>query len=334
MNTGPRPADTVINGQQPAPGYVSGGAAMDGTVFGDDQGSGGAQGGETYCEDGNCGGWFDGCHCGILQHASLFAGVQGFKGPLDQGANGNFGFHEGINFGGPVTNLLGGQLLREIGFQIGGSIVESDLSGSSPLGQVSSSNRDQLFLTGGLFHRAMCDGLQWGVVYDYEHDPYYTTQDYYQFRAELGLVHTGCYEIGVTASFGNNQQYSVEQLVGGVPTLVPNNAQPLQLYTGFLRKYFAEGGEARIWGGATNMGDGLIGAELHLPLAGSIALENSFQYMIPNNGGSAAGQARESWCLMAQLVWTPGRPARCVQNDAYNPLLPVADNGSFIIDRR
>ena len=35
-----------------------------------------------------------------------------------------------------------------------------------------------------------------------------------------------------------------------------------------------------------------------------------------------------------QLVWYPGRPARCIFRDPYQPLLNVADNSVFMVERK
>jgi len=61
-------------------------------------------------------------------------------------------------------------------------------------------------------------------------------------------------------------------------------------------------------------------------------LENTLHYQIPSEGTSVTGQARESWNMGISLVWYPGRSAQCIMQSPYRPLLPVADNGSFIVD--
>ena len=40
-----------------------------------------------------------------FSEASIFAGTQGFKGPLDLGVNGNFGFNEGFNLAGSIDSV-------------------------------------------------------------------------------------------------------------------------------------------------------------------------------------------------------------------------------------
>ncbi len=159
------------------------------------------------CGDcGDCGGE-DECTCGmhrlgvaqLLGNMSLIFGVQGFKGPVDAALNGNFGFHEGLNFGGPLGDPWC------TGYQIGGQAVQSDFEGSNADGGTTHS-REQAFLTVGLFHRAMGRGLQGGVALDYMHDSYYVKTDLKELRTELSWVFAGGSEIGYWGTYGLNKQ--------------------------------------------------------------------------------------------------------------------------------
>ena len=85
--------------------------------------------------------------CVWARDLSVFAGIQGFKGPVDQGRNGNFGIHEGLNFGAPLFGIF------DFGYQVGLEMAESNFSGDQVLGNLRQSDRNQLFFTGGLFHR-------------------------------------------------------------------------------------------------------------------------------------------------------------------------------------
>jgi len=278
--------------------------------------------GTSGCGDcGECGGCGEGGYSrhgwlasGWLRNLSLFAGVQGFKGPVDLGVNGNFGFHEGLNFGAP----LGGS--TRIGYQIGVQAVQSNLSGSAlePNG-----SRDQTFLTAGLFRRAPCGGLQWAAAFDLMHESYYYgTVDLKQVRVEAAFVRPGIREIGFWGAFGTGD----DALEDG------DYLESISLYAFFYRRYFCGGGEGRLWSGFTGRGDGLLGGDLRLPLGGSWALENNFNYLLPKQGRGGLGYREESWGVMIQLVWYPGRSARCLRDDPFNPLLNVADNSLFMVD--
>jgi hypothetical protein len=260
------------------------------------------------------------CVIGLLRNVSFFGGVQGFKGPVDLGRNGNFGFHEGLNFGAPLGDPWC------IGYQLGFQAVHSNFHGSQT-DTVDQNGRDQVFFTGGLFRRAVCSGLQGGVVFDYMHDSYYMKADLRQIRNETSIVLGGCHEIGYWGAYGvNKDRFRLQDQT--VQLLQPND-----IFAGFYRRQFSGGGQGRLWGGATGAGEGIFGAELTVPLGSSWALENSFTFLIPKHGEARGGQQEEAWSISIQLVWYPGRPANRVLRDPYQPLIGVADNGAFLIRR-
>jgi len=269
-----------------------------------------------------------GCTCGLhrlpgiglFRNMSLLAGVQGFKGPLDLGVNGNFGFHEGLNFGAPLGDPWCS------GYQLGFEAVHSNFAGSQTDGG-DRHGRDQIFLTGGVFRRAICGGLQGGVVFDYLHDSYYLKSDLRQIRSETSLVFDGCHEIGYWGAYGiNKDRFRFRDQ--GIALFQPND-----IFAGFYRRQFSGGGQGRFWGGATGDGAGIVGAELTVPLGSSWALENNFTCLIPKHGPAGGGQREEAWSISLQLVWYPGRPANRVLQNPYHPLFGVGDNSVFLIRR-
>jgi len=265
-------------------------------------------------------GLHQGCVVGMLRNVSFFGGVQGFKGPLDLGRNGNFGFHEGLNVGAPVGDPWCA------GYQLGFQAVHSNFHGSQANG-TDQNGRDQLFFTGGLFRRAICGGLQGGVVFDYLHDSYYLKADLKQIRNETSIVFGGCHEVGYWGAYGlNKDRFRLRDQT--VQLFQPND-----IFAAFYRRQFSGGGQGRFWGGATGEGEGIIGAELTVPLGSSWALENNFTFVIPKHGEARGGQQEEAWSISIQLVWYPGRSANRVLRDPYQPLIGVADNGAFLIRR-
>ena len=298
-----------------------------------DIGSEGCDAGCSACghrgRDRTCGPYYGlrrwwGCSQWWLRNLSLFAGVQGFKGPADRGQNGNFGFHEGLNWGG----ALGGPLC--LGYQLGMQAVHSNFSGDQAGGYIRGSGRDQIFFTGGIFHRAPCGGLQWGVAFDLLHDSFYGTADLKQIRTESALVLSGCREVGYCGAFGvGDDSFLFPQQDDGLLLM-----QPADTYSLFYRRHFSGGGQGRIWAGLSGDGEALLGADCTVPLGTSWALENNFTYLIPKQGHGSGGQAEETWCVSIQLVWYPGREARCVFSNPFQPLLSVADNSQFLLDER
>ncbi len=268
------------------------------------------------------------CLINALSGFSFFAGIHGFKGPVDLGQNGNFGFHEGLNFGGPLGDPWG------FGYQLGAQTVHSDLTGfrvdPSNGGPLDTNGRDQIFFTGGLFRRAICGGFQGGVVFDYVHDSYYDKADLQQIRSETAFVSPNrMWEIGYWGAYGLNRERFV------IPTR-PNEfvlLQPNDIFAVFYRRHFSGGGQGRLWAGATGAGQGIIGGEATVPLGTSWALENNFVYVIPKTSAANGGQAEEHWSVSINLVWYPGRAARSVFKDPFHPLFGVGDNSALLIRR-
>lgn len=284
-----------------------------------------ASGGETFCGDGCCNA---GNECDDHVFA-VFGGVHAFKLPTDPAGTGNFGSQEGFLVSGPFGGLLTNEAPREIGWEAGAQGTQSDFLGSQPpAGVYSNSIRNQFFGTVGVFRRPQCGGLQWGAVLDFRHDDFIPNMDFTQIRADVSLLVSEDSEVGFWGAFATNAM----QTFNNAGVIVP--FRPLNLYNVYFRRSFAEGGEARAYAGLTGQGDGLAGLELKLPLIGSLAMEDTVQYMLPKDGANVNGLDREGWNMMMNLVWYPGKSVRCVYSSPYQALLPVADNASFIIDNR
>lgn len=278
----------------------------------------------TPCEETCDLGWeeFDGSCGPFLRGLSVFAGVDAFKGPLDRGTNGNFGMNEGLNLARPLGDPWG------CGYQIGANFVQSDFSGA-PAFTVADHNfqapfRKQYFATAGLFRRTQCRGFQGGVAYDYLHDIFYQNANLQQIRSETSFVLDEIYEIGY---------YGVYGVGGDTDRVMDGRLDATDMFCLYVRRNFENGGDGRIWGGATGNGDGLIGVDLWIPLGKGFALENRINYLIPKEGKGTDAQNRESWGLLVQLVWYPGQNAKCQQQNPYRPMFNVADNSLFMVDR-
>jgi len=248
---------------------------------------------------------------------SLSAGVHGFKGPSDQGRTGDFGFQQGVNWS---ASLMG----TGIAYQVGLNAVESNFSQDQTPGTLHDGERDQIFLTAGLFHRAVCEGLQWGVVYDYLRDGYLENFGLQQLRTEVSVVAEGGNELGFWGAFG----FGSDDFQSGL-------VEATDIYTLFYRKTMESGSQARLWAGWTPQG-ALVGADMHLPLSVSFAMEGGFNYLIPQGNDdllTGGDQKHETWSLAVNLVWYMGRNPG-LHHSPVRPLLPVADNSYFLINTR
>lgn len=325
-----------------------------GHVHGDNCGCGGGVGGcgggcgdacgsacGSACGDGcgsscgNCGVCVRCCSitfpCPSWENFSLFAGVHGFKGPLNLGQDGSFGFNEGFNWGMPLLFFP----QTGLGMQFGAQGVHSNYSGAV----FTPDERNQLFLTGGIFRRVDC-GLQAGIVIDHLHDEWYYELDITQVRGELSWVFDNCNELGFW--FANSTKSADSQYVLMSDPRLSNNDQrrtqtgtisvtPTDLYAGFYRRHFAQcNATGRAYAGFSGNSDVIVGADVNLPLSDCWTLSTGFTYLIPEEGESTTGFADENWNLGINLVWHPCGTAR--STSYYRPLLPVADNGNFMLD--
>lgn len=283
------------------------------------------------CEYNSCGCCCNQMCCGlffpqtlnpILRRTQFFGGVHSFKGPIDQGSNGNFGFHGGFNLSGSIGGL------NANGYQLGMNLVGSDYSGSTIMGN-DTGDRKQIFFTGGLFHRALNGGMQAGAVYDFLQDSFYFGRAHVgQIRAEVSWGQCGYQEFGFWGAFRTKSD-NLTQTVG---TQQPYNweIKPKNLYAFFYRRHFCEGGEGRIWGGFSGDSDGMVGADVRVPLGKSLAIESGFNYLIPKEGRGVNGTTEESWGLVMNLVWYPGRSAKSITCDPFRPFFGVGNNNTFM----
>ena len=233
--------------------------------------------------DGNCGPW--------LRGLSVFLGGDAFKGPLDRGTNGDFGLNEGLNLARPLGDPWG------CGYQIGANFVQSDFSGAKELvidnHVFSAPYRKQYFATAAIFRRAECSGWQWGVAYDFLHDIFVSNANLQQIRSETSYLFDNTWELGY---FG---AYSVST---DKDRVVPGKLNASDMFCLYVRQNFECGGNGRLWAGATGDGDGLLGADLWVPLGKSFALQNEINYRIPKRG------TNDSADPTAPRVLGPGDP--------------------------
>ena len=211
----------------------------------------------------------------------MFAGTQGFTGPLNRGETGSFGFHYGANWGVPIPCMMN----QPIGIQIGYRGVSSNLSGAA----FTEDSRHQSFITAGLFRRVDW-GLQGGVVVDILSDKwYYDDLSLTQLRGELSWLFPQCHELGVffTASSKTNDVASTIWVNNQQRTVI-EEYEATDLIAFFYRRRFEAvgGGYGRLFAGATGNSGGLVGGDFDLPMTENWALKTGFTYLIPQDGNN------------------------------------------------
>jgi hypothetical protein len=251
------------------------------------------------------------------QELAVFAGVQGFKGPYDQDRDAsNFGFHEGFNAGYKIPYTY-------MGYQIGYQAAQSDLNGDEDL--PSGHSHTQHFTTLGLYRRCQ-DGLQFGSAWDVLADRRHHARTFHQIRNELSWIDCGIHEIGVSATVGimDHEDQDDEDITW----------EATDQYLLFYRIHGKTCGEGRIYGGWTDDSDGILGADMLLPVHDRWSVQTGFTYMIPDARDGVDGAQEEAWNINLALVWHWDCRARKSHDNPYRPLFNVANNGYMIIDSR
>ncbi|HXT59458.1 MAG TPA: DUF6666 family protein [Pirellulales bacterium] len=347
----PTPADPelvapgMLEGEPSEGEVIQGGPVVDGyaeDMF-MDGGAGGCStcGGDPLFDDHVCGPDCDQTNCprlrpcdGIciprhrVEEHSLFIGPQAFRGPLDLGRSNNFGFHEGVNFAGQFGRRLGFGHLG-IGYQIGALFTQSNFYGNQVNG-LETKERDQQFITAGLFRRARGRGYQGGAVFDYLHDNYYVKYNVGQVRAELSYLTPCGHEFGFFGAFhvrpGRGAQANT-----ALGTLFTQQFSTIDYYNLFYRYNLPNGSWGRVWGGGTANANGMIGADFRMPMTNKWDLSGMFNFLVPGGGGGIVAQNKEAWGLSLNLTWYWGRTRSGVHNGYYRSLFNVANNGLMFV---
>lgn len=265
----------------------------------------------------------------------FFGGVQGYKGPLnfantsltDRNGSGSFGFYQGFNHG---RGLKGWCKSFDLAAQFGVRTTQSNLSGA----EFTDETRNQVFVTGGLFRRVDY-GLQYGLVVDYLNQDWYFNGHLTQLRGELSWRgQNNCHLGGFQFMTSLSNDSSVTTVRDQSNNVFNSNVafESTDQYRFFYRRLLKHNGQWSAFAGWTGQDDALLGADFSLPVRPRVALAGGVTYMIPEQGDGNGGNEEEGWNLSLGLIFRPGG-----HNGAgrYNrPLFDVADNGTFLVDRR
>jgi hypothetical protein len=254
-----------------------------------------------------------------LKDVTFWGGVHGFRGPRDfipaGQSNSNFGFQEGANVTGRAP--LVGVLFPDLNYQLGVQTMQSRLHGT----ETSTQDRGQVFGTAGIYRRTL-SGLQFGAVWDTMRDDLDETISLDQVRYELSIKTPKGRELGFWGASSTNDA-----------TVGADTFETTDQFCGFYRWNMRGGTQARIWGGASGDGEGILGAEFYAPLNDRWSVQTGFNYLIPDGPDGLAGVSQESWNLGINLVWHWRKTAREGNVSPYRPLFGVADNGSMFVDQ-
>lgn len=296
--------------------------------------------------------WNWACFCIPMppeDNLSFNFGAHGFKGPLNAGLDGSFGFHEGVNLGAALPGCHLG-----IGWQIGLQGVHSNYPGQ---GFASESDRSQTFFTWGFYRRVDC-GLQGGFVFDHMNDDFIDEVSLEQVRGEISWITHGYHEFGVFFNVSEDHgevEYEIELGDDDVEIEGEGIVEGTDLVAFFYRRHFGACRESwcRIFVGATEERGSLsamlevspnnpeietldrssafvFGADAHVALNDCWALETGFTWLTAEKREDALGAFEDSWNVGFNVIWMPRGHCCGTTRGYYRPLFNVADNGSFL----
>lgn len=322
---------------------------------------------ETSCEAVACDGCgtCDSCCKGI--GVVLFGGIDAFQSVADsvivpglgfsQNREGSFGIKLGGNVAVPISS-------SGFSVQSGMSYGVYDFHGR-PNGlpglvfAETASSMEQLFITTGLFHRPDSgDGLAYGLVYDWmAADNYgvWSNEPFLgQWRAKIEYAFTRDNSIGVWATKRDNGDSQLP--IPGTESfpLARRAFKPTSQVNLFFHHRFASGADGRLYmgivegnrlgstpppallgSGQGSLADVTFGGDLNVPISNRLASYASVYYAKPSSrGGVGGGASEDSWNVSVGIAIYPGRDARMnsVLGNRNQPFLPVANNGSFLVD--
>lgn len=298
--------------------------------FGDDYGC-------DSCGGGGCDDCCDDCcePCCLKWGGDVFGVVDGWRSRIDDDHSNNFGTRVGANVAMPIGCAWSGQ--------VGASYGVYDFHGRERAN--TNAAEQQVFLTGGVFRTADLSSCCWydafnvGVVYDHMNSDNAgdTAADLRlgQIRVHIGYVWDDCNEFGV---FGSAASTDWDELaVDNRGAILRTRA--MQQANFFWRHVWCSGADTMVYVGcAEDPGEMTFGFRGELPLNDCLWVVAGAHYILPSTSGGAIpinSYAEESWNVFVGLSYRIGYPRSCgVVPNAWTPLMPVADNGSFALEAR
>jgi hypothetical protein len=217
--------------------------------------------------------------------------------------------------------------------QIGASYGVYDWKGRDTVSQ--SSAEQQTFVTAGIYKRSDIlaeSRVCWALVYDqfWAHQWGLRAGELYvgQTRGIVGYALNENHEVGVWGTFRGTGDATT--LVVGPPVRAMNQ------YNLYWRCNWDFGGQTMLYAGGhdpADVGSWAFGVLGQAPLRDDVALYANFTYALPGSGTGVIGSNDLEWNFGAGLVYSWGGKAvsPTVSGRKGLPLLPVANNGSFLI---
>ena len=268
---------------------------------------------------------------GIFSNGEYFLGGNGFRSTQFQVPGQNdifddcsFGLYGGFNFGLPLCRLTCGVLSGQLGVRA----VSSELDGNSFF----SDNRDQTFITAGLFRRVDY-GIQFGVVADILREEWFAETETVQLRGDISWVYPSGCALGFRFTNGVQDDNSIGTIAGAGFTGL--NTSTIETYRFYYRHASNCGGYSDFSLGWSDDDHFVLGLDYDMPISNTVSLQSSMTYLAGDDVPATspfAGNGNEAWNLSVGFAYRPQGRRWYRRYD--RPMFNVADNGSMILRRQ
>jgi len=260
----------------------------------------------------------------LTDNLSFFMGLDGSKQPQDLGINANMGARFGLNWGFPISrgDNLGGQAGIAVNLSDAAVHVLDQVEGTS--------NRMQIFATGGVFQRTPTK-ITWAAGFDFQYSDYYDTFWLGQVRGQIGAALSERHEMGAWMTLG---------VTGADVQLGATNLRldPIAQINGYSSHVWPTNARTVIWAGLAAGHDNIVltvseeprsdwvfvyGAALQMPLSDRFAVAGAANFLTPTATGTVDAFLGVVFFPGGGLVKGGGGMFRPVMPVGNNPMMPV-----------
>jgi len=264
-------------------------------------------------------------------------GYETFRSAPEGGWQAN-GLYGSLNFG---TRLGSFSDRTGIGMQVGASRGLYDWEGS-PYRDNTDGTLQQDFVSYGLFRRAtQSKPISFAVTQDWmfteNSGVFGVSNSVSQIRYRAGYATSASNEFGVIGAF------RVVEDDDSTATLFVVTRPMNHTSAYWHHKWTADGANTIITigvpendrvNGDGSLGDFLATASVNVPLTDSVGFYGNIMYMNPTATAGFDAAQEEAWSFTLGIEIFPGHDARSrtIAGERWMPLLPIANNGSFLLD--
>jgi hypothetical protein len=294
--------------------------------------------GDCACNDGDS--MCASCQACPNRGLIVYSGYESWRGVSDGSYNNNNGGSTGFNYGTRLGNFSD---MTGIGFQFGASYGIYDWNGRSSAPNNDTQAQTQLFITTGFFKKVN-DTSNWsyGLIHDWMVNRNFGVEannpTLGQWRGQISYATNAWNEIGAWGTL-RDQGMSRSNDAGNAQVAY----RTIDQIDFFWHHKYEFCGDSWVWfglpqknrlAGGGSLGDFIIGGTFTTPLNDYMSLYANMTYMHPTAEQGVGGSLEDAWFVGMGVAYYVGGYARTntVAGNCWLPLMPMANNGNFLVD--